>query len=172
LHFLFRILLKKTQPPRGRPGHTGCKQSVVSLEIVMENEFARPEIMVFVFLAVSAIALYSYLSVHSYVNGRRKEREAYYKNETVRRLTESQGAGADAAIALLREEDRLQGNRRLEGIKLGGLITTAVGIGLMIFLGIANDDNHLIGVAIGIVPLMVGIALLIYAYRLASKQQP
>jgi hypothetical protein len=46
-----------------------------------------------------------------------------------------------------------------------------VGIGLMIFLGIANDDNHLIGVAIGIVPLMVGIALLIYAYRLAPKQQ-
>jgi hypothetical protein len=97
-------------------------------------DYAKPEVMVFVFLAVAAIALYSYLSIHSYVNGRRKEREAYYKNETVRRLTESQGAGADAAIALMREEDRLQGHRRLEGIKLGGLITTAVGIGLMIFL--------------------------------------
>jgi hypothetical protein len=169
LHFLFRILLKKTQPPPWLPGHTGCKQSVVSQEIVMD--YARPEVMVFVFLAVAAVALYSYLSIHSYVNGRRKEREAYYKNETVRRLTESQGAGADAAIALLREEDRLWARRRLEGIKLGGLITTGVGIGLMIFLGIANDDNHLIGVAIGIVPLMVGIALLIYAYRLAPKQQ-
>jgi hypothetical protein len=134
-------------------------------------DYAKPEVMVFVFLAVASIALYSYLSIHSYVNGRRKEREAYYKNETVRRLTESQGAGADGAIALLREEDRLQGLRRLEGIKLGGMITTAVGIGLMIFLGIANDDNHLIGVAIGIVPMMVGIALLIYAYRLAPKQQ-
>ena len=70
--------------------------------------YAKPEVMVFVFLAVGAIALYSYLSINSYVNGRRKEREAYYKNETVRRLTESAGAGADAAIALLREEDRLQ----------------------------------------------------------------
>jgi hypothetical protein len=39
----------------------------------------------------------------------------------------------------------------------------------MIFLGIANDDNHLIGVAIGIVPLMVGLALLLYAYRLSPK---
>ena len=133
--------------------------------------YAKPEVMVFVFLAVGAIALYSYLSINSYVNGRRKEREAYYKNETVRRLTESQGAGADAAIALLREEDRLQSRRRLEGTKLGGLITTAVGISLMIFLGVANDDNHMIGVAIGVVPLMVGIALLIYAYRLAPKQQ-
>ena len=91
--------------------------------------YAKPEVMVFVFLAVGAIALYSYLSINSYVNGRRKEREAYYKNETVRRLTESAGAGADAAIALLREEDRLQTRRRLEGTKLGGLITTAVGIG-------------------------------------------
>jgi hypothetical protein len=134
-------------------------------------EFARPEVMVFVFLAVASIALYSYLSINSYVNGRRKEREAYYKNETVRRLTESQGAGADAAIALLREEDRLQTRRRLEGTKLGGLITTAVGLGLMIFLGIANDESHLIGVAIGVVPLMVGMALLIYAYRLAPREQ-
>ncbi len=132
-------------------------------------DFARPDVMVFVFLAVAAIALYSYLSINSFVHGRRKEREAYYRNETVRRLTESQGAGADAAIALMREEDRLWTIRRLEGTKLGGLITTGVGIGLMIFLGIANDDNHLIGVAIGIVPLMVGLALLLYAYRLSPK---
>jgi hypothetical protein len=133
-------------------------------------EYAKPEVMVFVFLAVAAVALYSYLSVNSFVNGRRKEREAYYKNETVRRLMETQGAGAEAAIALLREEDRLQARRRLEGIKLGGLITTGAGIGLMIFLGIANDENHLVGVAIGIVPLMVGLALLLYAYRLAPPE--
>lgn len=131
------------------------------------NEYARPEVMVFVFLAVGAIALYSFLSINSYVNGRRKEREAYYKNETVRRLTESQGAGAEAAIALLREEDRLYAGRRLESIKLGGFATTAVGIGLMIFLGIAVEDNHQLGVAIGVIPFMVGLALLVYAYRLA-----
>lgn len=142
-----------------------------SLEFVM-NDYAKPEVMVFVFAAVAAIALYSYLSIVSFVNGRRKEREAYYKNETVRRLTESQGAGADAAIALLREENRLQSLRRLEGLKIGGLVTTAVGIGLMIFLGIATDENeHWIGIAIGIIPFVVGIALLLYAYRLAPRSQ-
>ncbi len=135
------------------------------------NEYARPEVMVFVFLAVGAVALFSFLSVNSYIQARRRERDAYYKNETVRRLTESQGAGADAAIALMREEDRLWTIRRLEGTKLGGLITTAVGIGLMIFIGIANDDNHLIGVAIGIVPLMVGLAMLLYAYRLSPRYE-
>jgi hypothetical protein len=65
----------------------------------------------------------------------------------------------------------MQSRRRLEGTKLAGLITTAVGIGLMIFLGIANEDNHLIGVSIGVVPLMVGLALLVYAYRLAPRPQ-
>jgi hypothetical protein len=146
-------------------------QTVSATQEIVMDYYAKPEVMVFVFLAVAAIALYSYLSINAYVNGRRKEREAYYKNETVRRLTESAGAGADAAIALLREEDRLQTRRRLEGTKLGGLITAAVGIGLMIFLGIANNDNHLIGVAIGAVPLMVGLALLLYAYRLAPRPQ-
>jgi hypothetical protein len=134
-------------------------------------EFARPEVMVFVFLAVSAIALFSFLSVNSYIDGRRKERDAYYKNETVRRLTESQGAGADAAISLLREEDRLHARRRIEAVKLGGLVTTAVGLGVMVFLGIADSDNHLIGVTIGMIPSLVGLALLLYAYRFAPRPQ-
>ena len=30
-------------------------------------DFAKPDVMVFVFLAVGAIALYSYLSINSYV---------------------------------------------------------------------------------------------------------
>lgn len=135
------------------------------------NEYAHPEVMIFIFLAVGAIALFSFLSVNSYVDARRKERDAYYKNETVRRLTESQGAGAEAAIGLLREEDRLWARRRLEGIKVGGLATIAVGIGLMIFLGIAVEDNHPLGVAIGAIPFFVGAALLVYAYRLARAPQ-
>jgi hypothetical protein len=169
LHFFSGRPQEKNATAARAPWSYRLQTVSANQEIVMD--FAKPEVMVFVFLAVAAIALYSYLSINSYVNGRRKEREAYYKNETVRRLTESAGAGADAAIALLREEDRLQTRRRLEGTKLGGLITTAVGIGLMIFLGIANDDNHLIGVAIGVVPLMVGLALLVYAYRLAPRPQ-
>jgi hypothetical protein len=168
LRFLFRIGFQKKRNRRSLSSVIPVADTQYHQEFVMD--YARPEVMVFVFLAVASVALYSYLSVHSYVNGRRKEREAYYKKETVRRLTESQGAGADAAIALLREEERLQTRRRLEGTKLGGLITTAVGLGLMIFLGIVNDDGHLVGVAIGVVPLMVGIALLVYAYRLAPKE--
>jgi hypothetical protein len=135
----------------------------------MVMDYAKPEVMVFVFLAVASIALYSYLSVHSYVNGRRKEREAYYKNETVRRLTESQGAGAGAAIEVIREEDRLQIRRRVESIKLGGLVTVAVGVGVMVFFFFVDHDTREIGVSLGSVPLLVGASLLLYAYALAPK---
>lgn len=133
-------------------------------------EFVRPEIMVFVFLIVASTAFFSYLSIMAFVNGRRKERDAYYRNETVRRLTESQGAGAAAAIEVLREEDRLQIRRRVESIKLSGLVTVAIGFGLMVFFFFVDHDTREIGVSLGSVPLLVGASLLLYAYALAPKQ--
>jgi hypothetical protein len=133
-------------------------------------EFVRPEIMVFVFLIVASTAFFSYLSIMAFVNGRRKERDAYYRNETVRRLTESQGAGADAAIEVIREEDRLQIRRRVESIKLGGVVTVAIGLGLMVFFFFVDHDTREIGVSLGSVPLLVGASLLLYAYALAPKQ--
>ena len=133
-------------------------------------EFVRPEIMVFVFLIVASIAFFSYLSIMSFVNGRRKERDAYYRNETVRRLTESQGAGAAATIDVLREEDRLQIRRRVESIKLSGLVTVAIGLGLMVFFFFVDHDTREIGVSLGSVPLLVGASLLLYVYALAPKQ--
>jgi len=127
----------------------------------------RPEIMVFVFLIFGSIALFSFLSVKIYVDGRRKERESYYKSETMRRLTETQGAGAAAAIELLREEDSIHVRRRLEGLKLGGIITTALGVGMMVFFYTADHSHD--GTFIGLIPLLVGLALLAYVYALAGK---
>jgi hypothetical protein len=132
-------------------------------------EFFRPEILVFVFLIFASISFFSYLSIMAFVNGRRKERDAYYRNETVRRLTESQGAGAGAAIEVIREEDRLQIRRRVESIKLGGLVTVAVGLGVMVFFFFVDHDTREIGVSLGSVPLLVGASLLLYAYALAPK---
>ena len=129
----------------------------------------RPEIMVFLFLIVAAIALFSYLSVSKYIDGRRKEREAYYRSETMRRMAETQGAGAAAAIELLREEEAITARKRLEGLKLGGLITSSIGIGLMIFLFFADDSRPHVAFLCGLIPLLVGVALLAYVYSLAGR---
>jgi len=68
------------------------------------------------FLSISAIALFVvFIPTVTFLDNRRKEREAYYKAETFRRLAESSGEGAKAAIELLREEDRLKRIKAREG---------------------------------------------------------
>jgi hypothetical protein len=54
-------------------------------------------------------------------------------------------------------------------MKLGGLVTASVGIGLMIFLRaiVRAEPVYLVG----LIPLFVGLSLLIYAYFLAPKTE-
>jgi hypothetical protein len=127
----------------------------------------------FMFLSVAAIALFSFVAVASWSDARCKEREAYYKNETLKKIAETmQGSGANPALELLREEDRREAQRRREGQRLGGLITTGVGIGVMIFLKAlmtAEGEREPVYL-VGLIPMFVGLALLAYSYLLAPKE--
>jgi zinc transporter ZupT len=119
------------------------------------------------FLSIGAVALFVvFIPVTTWIDSQRREREAFYRAETVRRLTESSGEGAKAAVELLREQDRIERAKRREGIKIGGLVNLAVGVALVVFL------HQLIpGQAVylsGLIPLMIGIALLIYAIYMAK----
>lgn len=124
---------------------------------------------VFMFLSVGAIALFSFIAVSSWADARRKEREAYYRSETLKKIAESPGPGGTVALEFLREEDRLAARRTREGQKLGGLITAAVGVGLMAFLGILADKNDKGVFLVGAIPFLVGVALIVYAYWLGPK---
>ena len=116
---------------------------------------------------VGSIALFSFLSVAAWSDARRKEREEYYRNETLKKIAESSGEGARAAIELLHEQNRNVTKRRLEGMKLGGLITAVVGIGVMALLrGLVNDEPVYLA---GLIPLLIGLALLTYTFLLAPK---
>lgn len=126
------------------------------------------DVPVFIFLSIAAVALFSFVSVAVWTDARRKERKAYYRSETIKKIAESQGGGS-AALEYLREEDRLAARRAQEGMKAGGLVCAGVGIGLMAFLGALARDNHLAGALLGVIPFMVGIALLVYAYLMAPK---
>jgi uncharacterized membrane protein (GlpM family) len=48
------------------------------------------------------------------------------------------------------------------------LITAAVGIGVMVFLRAINHDEPVY--LVGIIPLLIGFALLLYGYFLAPKE--
>lgn len=118
---------------------------------------------------VTMIALFSFLAVASWTTARRKEREAYYKSETLKKLAEMQGNTGGSVLDFLREDEQIASRRRIEGQKLGGLINVAVGIGLMIFLArlVENKAVYLVG----LIPLLVGVALLTYAYVLTPRSE-
>ena len=125
---------------------------------------------VFLFLSVASIAMFSFVSVAVWSDARRREREAYYRSETIKRISETQGGGGSSAIEFLREEDRLAARRRREGRMLGGLITAAVGIGMMIFLRSMPDPDAHQAALVGLIPLLIGAVLLGHSLFLAPKE--
>lgn len=125
---------------------------------------------IFLFLSVASVALFSFVAVAVWSSERRLEREAYYRSETLRKIAETQGAGGSSAIEFLREEEKNAVRRRHEGQKLGGLITVAVGIGMMVFIAAVDHSDPKPAYLVGLIPLLIGIALLSYTYLLAPKQ--
>jgi hypothetical protein len=128
----------------------------------MEPNIGDTLVAVSVFLVpiVGSIALFSFLAVASWSEARRKEREAHYKSETLKKIAESSGEGAQGALELMRE---------LEGMKIGGLVTSAIGIGVMVLLrGLVREEPVYL---VGLIPLLIGVALLLYPLLLAPKPQ-
>jgi hypothetical protein len=137
----------------------------------MDSNLGASLVGVSVFLVpiVGSIALFSFLGVATWSDARRKEREAYYRSETLKKIAESSGDGAKSALELLREQEKNFVKRRLEGMKIGGLVTAAIGIGVMVLLrGLVHDEPVYLS---GLIPLLIGVALLIYPLLLAPKAQ-
>lgn len=125
----------------------------------------------FIFLSIGAIALFSFLAVAAWSGARSEERKAYYKNDMLKRLAESPEPTAAATLQYLRDEEisrqKHHARQHRQGIQLGGLITTAIGIALMVFLG-ALVHHHSVYL-VGLIPLLIGIALLIYVQLFAPR---
>src|ERR1700723_2818835 len=116
-----------------------------------------------------SVALFSFLAVAAWADARRKEREAYYKGETLKKIAESSVEGAKAAVELMRDQQNNIGKRRLEGMKLGGLVTAVVGVGVIILLrGLVPDEPVYLT---GVIPLLIGLAILTYVFLLVPKEQ-
>lgn len=115
---------------------------------------------------VGTLAVFSWLAVDTWSDNRRKEREAFYRHDTLKKLAETPG-GSTAALEYLREDERNAQMRRREGLKLGGLIAAAAGMGVAAFLIAILPDRPIY--FLGLIPMLIGLALLLYAYLLAPK---
>jgi hypothetical protein len=123
-----------------------------------------------IFLSVGAVALFVvFIPTVTWIDKQHKEREAFYKADTIRRVAEASGEGAKAAIELLREQSRLERLKKREGMKIGGLICIGVGIGLTIFLrSLMGPADSGAPYLVGLIPGLIGVAMLVYVYFLAG----
>jgi len=126
----------------------------------------NPQAIAVLIPIVAIVATFAFVSVLHWIDSQRKERDAFYKAETIRRVTEASGEGAKAALELMQADDRLKRLKQREGMKIGGLINLGAGLGVMIFL-----HELLKGTAIylcGMIPTLIGVGFLVYVFFLAS----
>ena len=115
---------------------------------------------------IAIVSTFTMISFGIWFGTKQKEREAFYKSETLRRITESSGEGAKAAMDLLREEERLKRIKAREGVKIGGLVCIAVGIALLIFLRMLVHGEPVY--LCGLIPGFIGVAMLVYVFFMAA----
>ena len=119
----------------------------------------------FLFLSTVVIAVFTMMSIAIWTGTRLREREVFYRNEMLKKLAEAQGAGAESVLTVMREDERRAQREKIEGMKVGGLSASAAGVAIAAFLW------HLERVRLaGLIPLMVGLAVLVYAFLLAPKR--
>lgn len=126
----------------------------------------RPEMFGVLIPIVAIVSTFTFVIVVHWLDSQRKEREAYYKAETLRRVTEASSEGAKAALELMRADERLKRVHVREGMKIAGLVNIGAGIGVLIFL-----RALLAGTAIylcGMIPALIGVGFLLYVYLLAA----
>ncbi len=124
----------------------------------------------FVSFSLLVEASFCFLSVMIWSRERRREREAYYRHETLRKISDSQGTSSGVLLEILREEERIAGRQRRESQKISGLVTIAAGVGLAVFLGIVDRNDRDPAYLVGVIPMLVGAAFLFYAYVLAPGE--
>jgi hypothetical protein len=112
---------------------------------------------------VAIIAVFVFVAVASWSDNRRKEREAFYRHETYRKMLEQPGQGASAVEALMEKEEIQRQQRRIDGLRLGGLVTTAAGIGIAVFLYVLDPDSKPVWV-VGLIPFLIGLVLTFYGF--------
>ena len=124
------------------------------------------QIILAIVFPVMLICLFSFASVAMWSNARRKEREAFYRSETMKKVAES-GAGGTAVLDMLREQERTSRVRRREGYKLAGLVAVASGVGMMAFLSVIERTQPVF--MAGLIPMFVGVAMLAYVFLMVPR---
>jgi len=102
-----------------------------------------------------------------WIEQQRKGKQAFHHSELLRKIAESQGGAADKVLEMIRQEQFEAKIRRREGLKLGGLITAAAGLGVIAVLAILTPDKPVW--IVGVIPFLIGAALVVYVVFMAPE---
>ena len=108
-------------------------------------------------IAIIVAATMAFIPAIAWVDNNRKEREAHYRNEMAKRISESPDAAP--LMEYVRETERIDASRVRMKARVAGLIVSAVGVALMIFLAQAMPGGP--AYLVGLLPLAVGVVLLL-----------
>jgi hypothetical protein len=179
LRFLFRAeadgqnedICSENETECGNIMSHGIRSNQKHTEVYSMGNLFQPWHIIVLLVFVSPIALLFFFAIRFLSRSPRAEREAYYHAEVIKKIAES-GAGSAPAIEYLREQERIKAVKRLGGIKLGGLINIAVGLALIPCLAwLTYGFERGTAGAVGLIPLFIGVALLVYAFWLAPKPE-
>jgi len=113
---------------------------------------------------VALIAVFTFVSVAVWSENRRKERESYYRHETLKKVVEQPGETSQRVLDHFRHEEVRKDLLRRDGMRLGGLITFVVGVGLLILLRALEPDKGLY--LVSLLPLLIGGVLALYSFTI------
>jgi len=117
--------------------------------------------------AISVVAVFTFVAIAAWSDNRRKERESYYRHETYRKIMEQPGDSAQAVLTVMQHEADLETRKRLDGMKLGGMITLVVGVGLGVFLYFLGLGAPIYLVAL--IPFLIGLVLTLFGFLVAPR---
>ncbi len=120
---------------------------------------------------VALITVFTFISIAAWAGTRTQEREAFYRSELLKKLADSPAETARQVIEMMREEDRHEEQRaarqQVEGLRLGGIVLLAVGLGLGLMLELLSPSHNLWSV--GLLPALIGAALLAYLFFFVAR---
>ncbi len=117
----------------------------------------------------SIIAVFTFLSVASWAQQRRRERESYYSFEFRKNLVEAGKMDASDVRELIHYEQQTQMYKSRQSSIVGGFVLLGVGAGMLLGLRwITEADLWMVG----FIPLCIGVALTIYALFVAPRDVP
>lgn len=130
----------------------------------------RIEIVALLIPIVSMVAIFTFLSIAVWAEERRKEREAHYRSELMKKMLEQPGDAAERILQLMRDEETRAVAQKREGRRLGGLVTMAVGVGLSVLFAALEPGGSLW--VIGVIPFLIGTVIFAFSLYRGRGLQP